>query len=136
MICGDFNIVMKPDLDIFNYKHINNKAAREDILDIVAKRDLIDPFRQLNPDDKRYTWRKFRPIQQARLDFYLISSSLSNFLSSCSILHSYQSDHSPVSLTLDFNDFEHSSGLWKHNNSLLKDAEYIQAINKKINDIK
>jgi hypothetical protein len=31
--------------------------------------NLTDPFRELYPDLKRYTWRKRTPLKQARLDF-------------------------------------------------------------------
>ena len=31
IICGDFNLVLDPDLDYFNYKHVNNIKARDNI---------------------------------------------------------------------------------------------------------
>jgi hypothetical protein len=33
--------------------------------------NLTDPFRELYPDLKRYTWRKRTTLKQARLDFTL-----------------------------------------------------------------
>lgn len=41
-----------------------------------------------------------------------------------------------MTLTLTMNTFEHDKGLWKHNNSLLTDTEYLKAINSKILEIK
>ena len=41
-----------------------------------------------------------------------------------------------VTLTLTMNNFQHGKGLWKHNNSLLTDADYLEAINSKILEIK
>ena len=41
-----------------------------------------------------------------------------------------------VTLSLTMNNFEHGKGLWKHNNSLLTDADYLKLINSKILEIK
>ena len=41
-----------------------------------------------------------------------------------------------VILKCKFNDFIKSKGLWKFNNSLLKDIDFLNLINKKIEDIK
>ena len=32
--------------------------------------DIIDTFRESNPQLKRYTWRRRNPLKQARLDFF------------------------------------------------------------------
>ena len=54
----------------------------------------------------------------------------------CKIENSYRSDHSPVLLSLCFNKFVKGKPLWKFNNSLLKDIEYLNAINRKIDEVK
>ena len=41
-----------------------------------------------------------------------------------------------MTLTLTMNNFQHGKGLWKHNNSLLTDADYLKALNSKILEIK
>ena len=41
-----------------------------------------------------------------------------------------------VTLILAIDNFEHGKSLWKHNNSLLADSEYLKIINAKIQDIK
>ena len=41
------------------------------------------------------------------------------------ILPSYRTDHSTIVLTLQINEFIKGKGLWKFNNSLLKDMNYI-----------
>ena len=64
--CGDFNLVLDPDIDYCNYKNINNKKAREKVLEIMEDRYLEDPFRELHPSLKRYTWRRKHPFQQAK----------------------------------------------------------------------
>ena len=97
---------------------------------------MIDPYRDAYPELKRYTWRRKQPFHQARLDFFLISEDLLASVKKCNIENSYRSDHSPVILSLCFNKFIKGKPLWKFNNSLLKEIDYLNAINKKIDEIK
>lgn len=72
IICGDFNLVINPDIDYDNnYKNINNPKAREKLLEIIDNYALVDIFREHHENTRRYTWRKPTPIKQARLDFFL-----------------------------------------------------------------
>lgn len=116
--------------------HINNPKAREKVLEMVSTHNLLDVFREISPDELRYTWRKPNPFKQARLDFFLISQSLLSMIEECNILTSYRSDHSPVMLDLKFNEFKHGKGLWKYNSSFLQDIEYIEAIQQIVSNIK
>lgn len=136
ILVGDFNLVLNPDKDYHNYKHINNAKARDKLLEINSHHNLSDIFRELHPEKLRYTWRKPRPFKQARLDFFLVSNSLLNMVQESDILSSYKSDHSPVLLTLKIGNFTHGKGLWKFNNSLLHDSDYIKTINTIIMKIK
>ena len=58
VICGDFNIAVDPSKDTDNYKSINNPKARTAVLNMMEHLDLIDIFSHINPDERRYTWRK------------------------------------------------------------------------------
>ena len=51
------------------------------------------------------------------------------------ILTSYKSDHSPIKLCLKLNELKHGKGLWKFNNSLLCDIDYLETINQIIKKI-
>ena len=126
--CGDFNLVLNPNLDCYNYKCINNPKARDKILELIETYSYIDPFRQLHEKLRRYSWRKKSPLKQGRLDFFLLSESLLSSLDTCYIESSYRSDHSAISLSLTFNDFKKGHGLWKFNNSLLYDDKYLECI--------
>ena len=70
LLCGDFNLVLCPHIDCYNYLHVNNPNARDKLIEIVDQCSLVDPFRELFPDLQRYTWRKKTPFKQARLDFF------------------------------------------------------------------
>ena len=93
-------------------------------------------FRILYPEKKRYTWRRTSPMQQARLDFFLTSPFIQPFNPDVSIQPSFQSDHSIIIMKLQLNDVKRGKGLWKLNNSLLYDKEYVDIINNKIDEIK
>ena len=131
VICGDFNLVLDPDLDYDNYIHINNPNARNKLIEIIQNKGLIDIFRDLHEDKRKYTWRKRNPIKQARLDFFLISDNLLPCINNSTIEPSYRSDHNSVILQLKFNDFIKGKGLWKFNNSLLYNKDYVKLIKKK-----
>ena len=136
LICGDFNLVLYPHIDCFNYQHVNNPNARDKLLDIIDQYCLIDPFRELFPTLRRYTWRRKNPFKQSRLDFFLFTESMLTNLKNCKIEPSYRSDHSIVILELVFNPFKRGKGLWKFNNSLLSDIEYVNIVKEKILDVK
>ena len=56
--CGDFNMTLNPSLYSFNYITINNPQARRYVNNFISENNLIDMFRNYNPESKRYTWRK------------------------------------------------------------------------------
>ena len=136
ILCGDFNTVQNEKLDYFNYKTINNKKSHDTILQIKENYCLVDPFREAYPSLRRYTWRKKSPIKQARLDYFLISQDLLASVNKSSIEGSYRSDHSMIILDISFVQFQKGKPLWKHNNSLLNDKDYIEIINNKIDEVK
>lgn len=136
IIVGDFNLVMNAEIDYYNYLHLNNPKARDKVLEMITQFNLTDIYREFHPNKKRYTWRKPTPLKQARLDFFLVSNTLLNMVQESEILASYKSDHSPVLLNLKLNEFTHGKGLWKFNNSLLYDNDFLKTINQKIHEIK
>ena len=76
------------------------------------------------------------PLKQARLDLFLISDHLSQYIEKCNIDAGYRSDHSIISIDIKFNHFDRGKGLWKFNNSLLKDPEYREKILDTIKRVK
>ena len=137
IICGDFNLVQDQQMDTFNYVNINNPKAKEMVLKIKDDFDLSDPWRVLNPDKKRYTWRKNNPIKQARLDFFLISSEMLNIIDFADIIPGYRTDHSMVVIGLNNNNnIRRGRGSWKLNNDLLRDNEYVNTVKEIITKVK
>ena len=131
IICGDFNIALDPSKDTENYKSINNLKAHIAVLNMMEHLDLIDVYGHINPDKKRYTWRK---KIQARLDFFLITSQMIDILHKANIRPHYRSDHSVTEIEIVMNNFKCGKEIWKFNNSLLKQKEYLHFINNAIQD--
>ena len=99
---GDWNLVVDPNLDYHNYRHNNNPRAQEKIIEVMNERELVDIWREMNPEIMQYTWRRSRPLQQSRLDFFLFSDTLLPYIKDSKILNGYTSDHSFVSINLEF----------------------------------
>ena len=136
MICGDFNLVMDPVLDSFNYRNINNPRARMEVHAMVNELDLTDAYRYSHPSTKRYTWRRKPPLKQARLDYFLVSSPFIDLIGQCDINSSYRSDHSILELSIVMNPFTKGKGIWRFNNSLLYDKDYLNLVNTIIDEEK
>ena len=101
IIGADWNLVLDYTLDYYNYKHYNNIKAQEQLLNLVINLDLLVIWRELYPEMRRYTWRRNTPLQQSRLDFFLlISDLLSTFVTHADIKARYRTDHSMITLTL------------------------------------
>ena len=128
IFAGDFNMVLNPQIDLKNYLHINNPLARQELIDQMQIFNLVDIWRDLHPDEKKFTWRKFNQNKQSRLDFFLVSSSLLPYVKKAEIIPGFLSDHSSITLEIDFSQFTRGKGFWKFNSSLLKDQEYVEKV--------
>ena len=117
VMCNDFNLVLNPSKDSQNYVNINNPKSRSKVITMLNERDLVDIYRVHNPDMMQFTWRRRHPIKQARLDYFIISSSMTDIINSISIILSYRSDHSIIEININLNEFKHGKGYWKFNNS-------------------
>ena len=67
MICGDFNLVLTPSIYCYNYVNTNNPQARAKVIKMMSSLDLIDAFRHLKPNVKRFSWRKKIPLNKPGL---------------------------------------------------------------------
>ena len=117
IICGDWNLVLNPEEDTENYRHVNNPAARQEVLKFIDRDNYIDIFR-LFKDEKGFTWRRLNPEKQARLDYFLISEETFEIANDCNTLSGYRTDHSAITLQLKLNKNQRGRSYWKFNNSL------------------
>ena len=134
ILCGDWNLVQNFHLDCDAYINLNNPQSQARVLQMKDEHGLVDPWRVYNGDTRRYTWRRTNPFKQARLDFYLVSNNLLNLITGVDILPGYRTDHSIIELFISFHNIQRGRGYWKFNNSLLKNANYIQMVNTVIDN--
>ena len=134
IMCGDWNFVQDFDLDTHNYVRVNNPTARNRVNQLKTNLGLIDPWREINPAEKSFTWRQPNPFKMARLDFFLISKEIMSLLESVRILPGHRTDHSMITLSLNFDKIDQGRGYWKFNNALLKDVEYCEKIKNLIKE--
>lgn len=98
---------------------------------------LIDIWRICNTHKKQFTWRRKYVGEHSRLYFFLIENCINN-IKSCDIRpaqiqHTY---HMAVSLKIQYNSSKGKGrGIWKLNNSYIENDEYIDLINKVIDDV-
>ena len=97
---------------------------------------MIDCWREQNLEKKQYTWFKGNPLKKARLDYFFISNTLFTDIAETFIVPGYRSDHSIIVISLKLGSFKAGKSYWKFNNSLLKDAEYVQQTKLLIQRIK
>ena len=98
--------------------------------------NLDDIWRLKHPNIKRYTWRQKSPRVHCRLDYFLISRSISDMTVKTDILPSVLSDHSPILLSLKYIPTPtRGRGLWKLNTMLLEEQEYVTTMRDKIKEL-
>jgi exonuclease III len=130
---GDWNLVLDPTIDKKGGSNIDKfKKSRQFLKDLMEEHDLSDCWRLHHPNKKQFTWRQKNPKTFCRLDMWLISSNLLNIISFCKIDLGFKSDHSSVTLSFKLSNFIRGKGIWKFNNSLLHDLEYVNLIKRTI----
>ena len=88
--------------------------------------DLVDVWRIKNPQTKSYTWNQKSPPIFCRLDFWLISNNLQDFVNSTNIIPAIKTDHAAIELALtDSYQSVKGPSFWKMNVSLLEDETYL-----------
>ena len=135
IIGGDWNLVLDSHTDCFNYKHVNNPKAQERVEEMINTLELTDIWRMLNPELRRYTWRRPTPLQQSRLDFFLITDGVMNNVKGADIEFGYRTDHSMITLDLQFGTESKCRSFWKFNSSLLRDQQYVAEVNETIEKV-
>jgi exodeoxyribonuclease-3 len=110
IFCGDLNVAHR-DIDIARPKSNYNKTAgftqqEIDGLDALLEKGFVDSFRELYPDEVKYSWWSYRMGARAknigwRLDYFIVSKKIWDRVSMAEIHTDVMgSDHCPVSLTL------------------------------------
>ena len=98
IVGGDFNFLPDYTTDS-NYSRQNNPRARNTFSKLIDQHDIIDTWRQMNPNADGFTWTKINPPKYGRLETCIQEHLISNITSS-KIHAGYRSDRSIVSLNI------------------------------------
>ena len=119
---GDWNCVQNASIDTrgmsYTYKQV------EWFRKMQKRFNLIDIWRKLFPFRKQYTWRQLTLNIFSRLDYWLVTDLLSSYVKTTEIKPVPFCDHCAITLRLMSSNTPRGSGIWKINNSLMKDDEY------------
>ena len=132
ILCGDWNLVLDQNLDTLNYLESNNPNSTLLLKQFIQKYNLLDIWRQNNPEKRKFTWFRSNPTKAARLDFFLISQSILDIFSDSYIRFKYRSDHCKIGIKLHLEKTIKGKGIWKLNADLLNDNDLMEKINEGI----
>jgi len=108
VFCGDFNVT-RTAFDTHPRLRTEgpHAVARAHLNDVVIPAlDVVDAFRELHPDEPKYTWfnRSARTLDAARVDYFLVSRTLVPRLTEAWIeeqhANRFGSDHAPLGIRL------------------------------------
>ena len=135
VLTGDFNIRLSA-LDSDNPCYRDSRASNK-LKDLLNEFSLEDAWRSQHSTERQYTWKRLNPLQQSRIDLMLISSAiLHNNIVKTKIEAGVLSDHSFVTLKFNLPLEPRGPGLWRFNNSLLEDSEFIALTKAEISKAK
>ena len=115
------------------------KQSFSKLIHIKEKLNLCDIWRIRNPKAKQYTFRQqcFSGFIQRRLDYIFISQNFQEIAKHAEILKTISTDHSSVLSTFqNLNQGQRRPVLWKFNNSLICNGEYVLRLKVLINKVK
>ena len=130
IVGGDWNVTLE-NIDKRGGTQWKQTAYRNSVVSMMHNLDLIDIFRKLKPNTKSYSYEsKFFKVK-SRIDYFLIANNLTNLVQNVGTKTAITPDHKAIKLCLKPFKSTRGPGLWKFNNSLLKDAEYVNLISDK-----
>ena len=91
--------------------------------------DLVDIQRMRHPKLGKFTYKSKSFKLKSRIDFFLIAKNLSGDVKNSEIYHTIAPDHDAIYISLSWpNKLPRGPGLWKCNNTLLNDMQYVSTV--------
>ena len=134
IIGGDFNVVLDLEKDKSGGIAKTHQNSAKLIQEFSDKLDLVDAWRVLHPEARRYRWRRRRPKVQCRLHFFLVNQSVANITTLSDIYPGCKCDHSMITLTFSVHSNPRGPGPWKLNTSFLAEINYVNQIKATIQE--
>ena len=129
ILAADLNCTIEPRMDNLGGKN-HSKAEVNELNNLVNKLGLIDSWRMFHSNEKSYTWKhKSNPILR-RIDYVLVNEQCFNQISDIDIVTIPNSDHRGYLCFLESIKTKRGPSYWKLNNSFLKNNDYVEGVNK------
>jgi len=122
IVAGDWNVTLQA-IDKKGGIHWRPTLYRNNIIAIMDDIGLIDVFRKLYPNERSFTYESKSLKVRSRIDFFLVSKSVENWVVKTNTKVSNAPDHKAVVLDLKILTEKRGPGLWKFNNSVVGDNE-------------
>ena len=103
IVGGDFNCPLNPVVDKRGGSLIPRQSVISTIEQLQSELDLHDIWRIKNPTIRSFTWSQSNPLVFSRLDYWLISNSLSDVYN-VDMISAIKTDHSAI--TIEFQDVD------------------------------
>lgn len=130
IIGGDYNCVLNSLKDAHPSRTGKSKSATM-LNNYLKNLNLVDAWRSLHPLDKEYSFYSAVHKSYSRIDLFVIDSGLSQLVKAVEYHNRLISDHSPLSLDLNFS-VDRGSYSWRFDNSLLDDNSFHTYIKEKM----
>ena len=135
IVCGDLNFIRNDWLDADGGNPTVYKEQADWLAHFEDNCGMYDAFRFLRPDERMYTWSRTQCFR--RLDYILCSRKLLECAKETAIIPVPSSDHRLLAISFELGrDTVSGPGMWRHNDSLLSDNEYMKVITDCINEVK
>ena len=135
IVAGDLNFIRDTFLDADGGNPTLHKEQTEWLTHFEDNCGMIDAFRFLRPEERMFTWSRTGCFR--RLDYVLCSKHLLERTQETAIIPVPASDHRLLGIKLILGkDLIGGPGLWRHNDAMLKDTEYMKEISDCIDEVK
>lgn len=128
IVGGDFNLTPDEWLDKSPSSYVDHhyNATLKEFTDIHS---LADIWRQKNPNECQYTWLKPNGCAKSRIDYWLVSPEIQNFVCKVDIAAAPLTDHCVIELSLKSNiNVNHNKSYWKFNCNLLLEEDFVNEV--------
>ena len=129
ILLGDFNMILDRQLDAIGGNPSIYSKSIESLTEIIHTHNLIDIFRELNPDTNLFTYCPGGPNVRGiyrRLDYIFIPDTWLGEVKVTNLIPASHSDHRIIQLVFRKSvNTTKNSGLWKHNDKLNTNEEYL-----------
>ena len=119
VLIGDFNTVQDINKDRKGSVY-DHKMSREMLSEISEESGLVDIWRLKNPDERRYSWMRTKPVfKVSQIDYAMIMLGLIDATEQTMYLPGILTDHTAFYLSLSMTSNPRGRGYWKFNSMLI-----------------